>query len=340
MRSVFFPELVNGPFGDPGLYVRIAHRGEALLFDCGDLHPLTHREILKLRGVFLSHTHIDHIAGFDRLLRSFLGSDRPLAIYGPPGTAERIGHRLAGTTWNLTSGYPLRLTVFEWGDPSGAVVLFRAANAFAPEPQTPRPCPSGVLLETSAYRVRCLPLEHGGIVSLAFSLEETLHVAIHKEALQRAGLVEGPWLGGLKDLVRRGDAGDEWLMAPRVGGGTLGRTVADWCAEIAHTESGMKVVYVTDVAPSVTNGEQIVTLAAGAHLLAIEATFATADWALAEQRNHLTAGLAGDLGRRAGVARLMVFHHSPRYQVTPERLRQEAAVACFGDRWHGRLKRS
>ncbi|WP_269085277.1 hypothetical protein [Syntrophotalea acetylenica] len=40
MRSVFFPRLVNGPFGDPALHVRLAHRGEALLFDCGDLHAL------------------------------------------------------------------------------------------------------------------------------------------------------------------------------------------------------------------------------------------------------------------------------------------------------------
>lgn len=331
MRSVFFPRLVNGPFGDPALYVRIAHRGEALLFDCGDLHPLSPREMLKLRGVFLSHTHIDHVAGFDRLLRTYLGSDRPLSIYGPPGTAERIGHRLAGTTWNLTSGYPLELTVFEWGDPAGTVVLFRAAAAFAPEPQPPRPCPFGLLLETPAYRVRGLPLDHGGIVSLAFALEETLHVAIHSEALHRAGLVAGSWLGTFKDLLRRGDAGAVWLAAPGVDGGTIRRTVDDWCAAIAHTEPGMKVVYVTDVAPSAANAEKIVALAAGADLLAIEATFATADRALAEQRNHLTAGLSGDLGRRAGVARLVVFHHSPRYLDSPRRLHEEAAAAHRGN---------
>ncbi|HKL48307.1 MAG TPA: MBL fold metallo-hydrolase, partial [Desulfuromonadales bacterium] len=72
MRSVFFPHLVNGPFGDPALFVRLAHRGEALLFDCGNLHPLSHRDMLKISAVFLSHAHIDHLVGFDTLLRLLL----------------------------------------------------------------------------------------------------------------------------------------------------------------------------------------------------------------------------------------------------------------------------
>lgn len=330
MRSVFYPRLVNGPFGDPALYVRVAHRGEALLFDSGDLRPLTTREVLKLRAVLLSHHHIDHVAGFDTLLRPFLYSEANLLIAGPPGTIERIGHRLAATTWNLTAGYRFALTVRDWGPQTARQAIFRADRGFVPEAVTTQPCPDGQVLATAAWRVRAVPLEHGGITSLAYRLEEPLHVAIHPEALAREGLAPGPWLTRFKDLVRGQDR-EQQLEVPLAEGGTRWLTVGGLAERIAHVAAGMKLVYVTDVDPSPENCERIVALAAGAHLLAIEATFAGAEAGRARQRGHLTAPLAGALGRRAGAGRLLVFHHSPRYRDEPERLRREALAAFHGE---------
>ncbi len=330
MRSVFYPRLVNGPWGDAALYVRVAHRGEALLFDCGDLHPLGHRERLKLRAVFLSHAHIDHIAGFDGLLRSFLYEPRELLLCGPPGIAAQLGHRLAGTTWNLLEGYPCVLRVREWGEVAGRQVRFAARTGFQPEELEPAPCPGGLLLERPGYRVRAVPLEHGNILSLAFCLEEPLHVAIHKEALLALGLAPGLWLTRFKDALRAGAAGDRNIGVPLAAGGERDWPLAELAAAIAHCERGMKLCYVTDASPSAANLEAIVALARDAHLLAIEATFAQADFARARDRNHLTAHLAGNLARRAGAARLLLFHHSPRYAGTPQLLAAEAAAAFAG----------
>lgn len=331
MRSVFYPRLVNGPWGDPALYVRIAHRGEALLFDCGDLHPLGTRERLKLRAVFLSHAHIDHLAGFDSLLRSFLYSPQELTLYGPPGIAEQIGHRLAGTTWNLMEGYPFALRVREWGVSHGRQVLFRASRGFVPEEQDDYPCPDGLLLDRPGYRVRAIPLAHGDIISLAFCLEEPLHVAIHKEALLAQGLAPGPWLTGFKDRLRRTSNAVASIEVPLLAGGSACWPLAELAAAIAHCERGMKLCYVTDASPTVDNQQAILSLAAGAHLLAIEATFAHLDLERARQRNHLTARLAGSLGRQAGAAKLLLFHHSPRYSQSPGLLAAEAAVAFAGE---------
>jgi ribonuclease Z len=41
--------------------------------------------------------------------------------------------------------------------------------------------------------------------------------------------------------------------------------------------------------------------------------------------------LAGDLGRQAGAAKLLLFHHSPRYSQSPGLLAAEAAVAFVGE---------
>jgi len=325
MRSVYFPRLVNGPFGDPALYVRLAHRGEALLFDCGDLHPLTPRELLKIRAVFISHAHIDHLIGFAALLRLFLYQDTTLNLYGPPGIIDHIAGQLAGYTWNLIEGYPLVLVVREWGDPAGREAVFRAANAFRPEQAGRWACHEGQLELTGYYRVRAVPLDHGGIVSLAFALEEPLHVAIHKDALIRLGYQPGPWLTRFKDLVRqRGAIPPQRIAVPLENGGERHLSIPELAGQIAHLEQGMKICYVTDAAPTRENQETIVALAADSHLLAIEATFADADGERALLRNHLTARLAGELGRRAGAARLLVFHHSPRYQDRPDLLRTEA----------------
>lgn len=89
----------------------------------------------------------------------------------------------------------------------------------------------------------------------------------------------------------------------------------------------MKIVYVTDAAPSAANLEKIVTFAGEAHLLAIEAVFPHAELERARERNHLTSRLAGEIARRVGAARLLTFHHSPRYQDRPGLLAAEAEAA-------------
>jgi len=332
MRSPYFPRLLNGPFGDPAFYVRLAHRSEALLFDCGELRRLTTRDALKISTVFISHAHIDHMVGFDTLLRSFLYHDRTLLVYGPAGITDQIRGRLSGYTWNLTEGYPLVLIVREWDNGPGREVTFRAANTFLPEGERLWDGAGDLLLASDHLQVRALALDHGGIVSLAFALQEPLHVAIHKDALEQHGYRQGAWLIGFKDLLRSDAAADTLLDVPLVGGGAVQLGLAELQTQIAHTERGMKIVYVTDVAPTVANQEKIAVFARDAHLLAIEAVFPHDELPRALERNHLTAQIAGDLGRRAGAARLLTFHHSPRYQDQPELLAAEAAKAFGGGR--------
>jgi ribonuclease Z len=83
MRPSFLPRLVNEPFGDPGLFIPFLHQKRALIFDLGDIHSLSARDILKITHVFITHTHMDHFIGFDRLLRLLLGRDQDLYLYGP-----------------------------------------------------------------------------------------------------------------------------------------------------------------------------------------------------------------------------------------------------------------
>src|SRR3712207_1007436 len=88
------PRLVNDPFSDPGLYLDFRYGRRAILFDLGDVGPLSSRELLRVSHVFVSHTHVDHIAGFDRLFRLCLHRPSPLTLIGPPGFAGQVEHRI------------------------------------------------------------------------------------------------------------------------------------------------------------------------------------------------------------------------------------------------------
>ena len=114
MRSIFSPELVNGPSGDPALYVDFRFEPRALLLDLGDLHLLPPKKILRISDVFVSHTHMDHFCGFDRLLRICLGRDTGLRLYGPPGFIAQVEHKLAAYTWNLVERYPGDFVIEAW----------------------------------------------------------------------------------------------------------------------------------------------------------------------------------------------------------------------------------
>src|SRR5579884_1944341 len=105
MRPLLHPTLVNGRSGDPALYVETLFEKRAILFDLGDITPLPPRKVQRLDHVFVSHTHIDHFIGFDRLLRLLVGRDKTLALYGQSGSSNRciISFRLTAGIWQTVT---------------------------------------------------------------------------------------------------------------------------------------------------------------------------------------------------------------------------------------------
>jgi ribonuclease Z len=206
--------LVNDPFSDPALFIDFRFGRRALLFDLGDLTALSARELSRVSHAFVSHTHMDHFAGFDRLLRLCLHRLAPLHLTGPPGFLDQVEHKLRAYTWNLLDGESLdfRLTAAEFdGTRVARLGEFRAQEAFRLRPLPAPALPPATLLDEAEFRVESAALDHG-TPSLAFAFQEKLRINVWREGLDQLGLPVGAWLNDAKRAVRRGAADDSRIQ--------------------------------------------------------------------------------------------------------------------------------
>jgi ribonuclease Z len=328
MRPILHPYLVNGPFGDPGLYVEFMFERRALLFDMGDLQPLSARKLLRVSHAFVSHTHMDHFMGFDRLLRICVGRDKDLHLYGPAGFIDQVGHKLAAYTWNLVHNYEsdFALTVTEIVSPASARrAAFHVRSGFQRSDESTLTLHDGVLLDEDNLRVRTAVLDHL-IPCLGFAVEEKRHVNVWRNRVEEMGLTPGPWLHALKRAVIHEQADDTPIAVP-VAGGVREFTLGELKQCLLRIVDGQKIGYVVDVRYDAENARRITALVRDADTLFIESTFLQQDAAQAAAKYHLTASQAGRLARAAGAKRVIPFHFSPRYSDCEARVREEVTQA-------------
>ena len=149
--------------------------GEVWLFDCGEgtQHQIMHTAIRprRVRNIFITHMHGDHIYGLPGFLgsRSFLGGEDPLTVYGPKGIKQFIEMALSLSKTHLN--YPLNIVEIE----------------------------EGVVLETSAFKVTAARVEHV-IETFGFRIEQKpLPGELLVDKAFALGVPKGPLLRDLKN---------------------------------------------------------------------------------------------------------------------------------------------
>lgn len=322
MKPTFVHNLVNDPFEDPVLFLRIIREKRALLFDIGDISKLKPRDLQKITDVFVTHTHIDHFIGFDLLLRALLRRKQPLRIYGPSNIVECVEGKLRGYTWNLIKEYPLKIEVFCIDRDRIISLSFHAENCFEKVENGIEPF-RGILLKESLFTVKAVQLNHQ-IPCLAFSIEEDFHININKVSLKERGLSVGPWLSELKKAIRENLSSDtEFKLSDRT-------YMLDELRDITLITKGQKISYVTDVSIDDVNIRKIIEFVRDSDTLYCEAYFMDKDVERALKRSHLTARITGKIAREANVRNLVVMHFSPKYRDKKENPEQEALIEFKG----------
>jgi len=329
MRPSFYPRTINGPFDDPGVFIPFLFEKRAFIFDIGDMPSLSSGDILKITHAFVSHTHMDHFAGFDSLLRLFLGREKDFYIYGPEGFLKNIEGKLAGYCWNLVQHYSNRFILYATEICQEYMLTnqypcqtgFRAIRDPVKQPF------NGVLLAEPSLSVSSVILDHS-IPCLGFSIKEQFHINIIKEKVEELGLEIGPWLKEFKDAVfYQHDMNSVFDVKFGKGGVKQKQFVlGDLAEQIALITPGQKITYITDVG-YLSNADKIIEFAKDSDYFFIEAGFLEKDKDIAEQKYHLTAWQAGTIAGKARVKQFTIFHFSPRYTDMEHLLQQEARDA-------------
>jgi ribonuclease Z len=335
MRTLLEPRLVNDSFGDPGLYVDFRDERRALLFDLGDIGSLPPRKLMRLSHVFVTHTHMDHFAGFDHLLRVVLGRKAGLVLFGGPGFVSQVEHKLRAYTWNVVDRYevPLVLDVHEMGlDGRGLQARFSSRTAFEREAVREFETGGDVLHDEATFRVRGRFVDHH-IPCLSYAIEEKAHVNVRKERVAELGFATGAWLRELKHAVLTGAPADTPIdvrWRDRDGSHAARRTLDDLRDVILDVVPGRRLGYVTDLRYDEANVRALTALLGGVETLFIECVFLDADRDHAARKNHLTAHQAGLIARAVGARYVVPFHHSPRYEDRAADLVAEMQAAWQG----------
>ncbi|MCP5288805.1 MAG: ribonuclease Z [Burkholderiaceae bacterium] len=332
MFQLLAPTLTDGPFGDPGLLVDLKGEKRALLFDLGDLSRLPPRVLMRIDDIFVSHTHMDHFAGFDGWLRVVLGRKQRVVLTGGPGFVDQVEHKLRAYTWNVVQRYPvaLQLDVRELRpDGRWQRACFSSRSGFAREDAEPPALPAGVLHDDALLRVRAAFVDHG-MPCLAFAIDGKPRPRVAPDRLAALGVTRGAWLRELKAAVLAGAPAETPIRVrwrDRAGAHEALRMVGELAAAVLDVVPGERIGYVTDLRFSDDNRARLRALLAGVDRLVIESVFLDADRAHAERKNHLTARQAGCIARELGARIVVPMHFSSRYLARGDELRAELRAA-------------
>jgi ribonuclease Z len=311
--------LINGLQGDPAVFVLLKRMGEALLFDLGTIDNLGHRDMLRVRHVFVSHAHMDHFVGFDRLLRVNVPHRRQLSLFGPEDFIERVRCKLNSYTWNLIDPDQIRFLVHEVrGDGSVWSALLTNTDKFAALPVRTDIQQHHLVTLRDGSQVGAALLDHKGIPSVSYKLEAPAMLKVLTEKLKSLHLKAGPWLGDLQMRVRTGKAQGMIDIDGRE------FSIEELSAELITQQRGRSLVYLTDLSFSGRNLDALQKAFGHASDGIAESSFADEDRSRAVDKAHLTSRQSALICRSLGIQHFHIFHVSGIYGQGPQLVAEEA----------------
>ena len=308
MKNNFIIKRINSPFEDSAFFVRNVYKKSGFLIDCGRIGNISNSELLSITDVFVSHTHIDHFYGFDRLLRGFIRADKRIRFFGPPGFINNVKGKLAAYTWNLIKSYTLVIEVWELFNDRINIAIFDSKNAFAPHEHTIErssiDLSDGFTLEYEFF-------DHG-TTSVGYRIKEPIHINIKKGAMETFGYKKGPWLTELKNNLREKNRLVKINVETK--SGVVQKDISELEDELVIYSPPQDITYITDVAPTFENYKKALDFAADSHILFIEAMFLKEDILHAIDKKHLTLDMAKSIFMMTGSHYVHFFHFAPKYE--------------------------
>jgi ribonuclease Z len=203
--------------------IALARESEWLLFDCGEGAQIqllrTSLRLSRLRYVFITHLHGDHVLGLPGLLGTINLSrhDQSVGVFGPPGVSRYV--RDVSRATHFHPSFPLQITEVN----------------------------EGIVLDTDEFTVEARRLNHR-VLAFGYAIQEKPRPGrFDVEAARRLGIPPGPLYGRLQ----RGEAvtladGTRVEPATVVGPARTGLRVA-YCTDTGPSEGARRLADGADV---------------------------------------------------------------------------------------------
>ncbi|MCP4135990.1 MAG: hypothetical protein GY754_33785 [bacterium] len=308
MKSRFSFTLYNSPFEDSILYARQLNVKEDILFDLGDISNAPSSHLLRVKRIFISHTHMDHFCGFHNFFRTVLKlMGKEIEIYGPTNIIENVYGALTSYTWNLIKEFDITFLVTEVSEKGLKKAALKSQHVFEPEILSTTPLKDTVIVDDPFYTVRVDFFDHKTPV-LGFRLDEKDQYAVNKKALEENCLESGSWIVEAKQLLLEGKPLDYTVLTNK---GEI--AIGEIQKELFLPKEPAAFAYLTDFGMTKENFSRAVDLAQNVYTLYIESNFLHKDITLAKAAGHLTAYQAGIIAGKANAEHIRLFHFSQRY---------------------------
>ncbi len=313
---------LNSGFSDNAFFIRNIRRNGAFLLDCGKLGGLDNSSLLDVTDIFVSHTHIDHFNGFDRVLRSSINSDNTIRFFGPEGFTRNVAGKLAGYTWNLITDYDVVIEAIEIAGGRHKRTVFSAKNSF--EPVEMPDLPSTIDLGND-FTLKYCEFDHG-ITSMGYRICEPTFISVKKNMFEFLEFIGGGWVKALKQLLKENAPSNTKLVTLTKDGEKI-YTIGALQDMFIEYQTPQDITYITDIAPTVENIEKAVEFAENSKVLIIESVFNNNDIEHAMNKKHLAIPHAKDIFVRSGSESVRFMHFAPRYEI----MKQEFMAELYED---------
>lgn len=301
--------LVNGSTGDPVLYVDYPGKDNALLLDGGDNAALDTPRLADLEAVFITHHHVDHFIGLDRIVRANIDQDKTLHVFGPAGTIRKVADRIRSYEYPFFPFQKIVVRVTEILPPDKVRTGLLECTRRFPEPAVEeRPWEGPVIFENTEVQVEAAPTDHT-VPGLAYAIIERPGLHPDRALLQSGPLKPGPWIGEARKAAEAGASPDTLIDV----GGVRGR-LGDLLEKYFVRGRGSRVAYIVDTQMSDAVRPGLLRLARKAARLYCDSFYHSREAKSAAQHRHMTAAQAGEFAAAAKVEELVLVHFSQRYR--------------------------
>ena len=319
-RSLRELRLVNGSTGDPALFIDDDGRDNALLFDAGENSALDDASLGDLEAVFITHHHVDHFIGFDRIVRANLDRDKALHVFGPAGTITKVYNRIKSYEYPF---FPFQKIVLELHEVMPDRLLsapLLCAERFPKPKVTETAWEAPMIFQSSGLSVEAAFVDHT-VPCLAFAVVAEPRISLDEARLAKNPVPKGRWVNEVINLLQTSAPLETPVTLPSDSPPLLlGELKARYFVETP----GSRVAYVTDTAWNDTVRPRLLPLAKGARRLYCDSFYAAAQSSQAEKYRHMTATQAAEFAREAEVEELVLIHFASRYKGQYQALVDEA----------------